>query len=325
MSEREDILRKDEVQHDGIRLLKNMITTTDLPDHTKKSVSWHSQEIQNSSPLKPIHQINKITLFNNLIRNGLKINLISSYLTFEEHFREIANIFSENAVWSKQVILNSQKCLAQYKTMYEQYEKGEEPMTSYYLEEIKSELLNLKELPEFPLEIPDDNVTAANQIMESIQEVVKKGNRVNFKLIQELQAKFEELIEHQPEKNEVQEEMIKENNKKINSLVHLVLETFDQLDLIYTHTKNIKDKEWGEQSGLAVQKALRMLEEFGIEEIPVLGNFFDGNLMEAIGTIPKQEIHSDIDTYHVFAVHQRGFRYRDNSQLIRRARVTTVL
>lgn len=324
---RGDTLRKDEEHHEGINLLNGMIVNQDpdLSDHVIDTVTRYSQDNQEQSPKKPTNQINHITRINNVIRNALKINLISSFLDYQEQFSKITAVFAEHESWLNQVTHNSRKYLSQYKAMYELYEKGEEPMTSDYREEIINDLLNLNKMPDFPLEKPDDSLIDTNHIMEAIKDVVMKGNRVNFKLIQELQAKFEELIDHQPGSNDVQEELAKENNKKMNKLIHLVLDTFDQLDLIFAQTAKMNDEQWEQQSGLAVEKALKMLNDYGIEEIPVAGQLFNGNVMEAIGTISQQETQSEIDIYHVYAVHQRGFRYRDCGELIRRARVTTVL
>mgnify|MGYP005842455361 CR=1 FL=1 len=321
---RGDTLKKDGEPYEGNELLKEMIDNADpdFPEYATNTITRYYQQNQEQIPHKPVIQINHITLINNVIRNTLKINLISSFLEFKEQMTEITAVFAGHESWLNQVTLHSTKCLAQYEEVYELYEKGEEPMTTDYRDEIISDLLKLNKMPEFPLEKPDDSLVEANNIMESIKEVVKKGNRVNFKLIQELQSKFEELIDQQPNQNEVHEDLSKENNKKVNQLVHLVLDTFDQLDLIFAQTAKMNDKEWEQQLGLVVEKALKMLSDYGIEEIPVSGELFNGEEMEAIGSVPKQE---DANSYHVFAVHQRGFRYKDDGQLIRRALVTTIL
>jgi len=75
------------------------------------------------------------------------------------------------------------------------------------------------------------------------------------------------------------------------------------------------------QLDTVIDQAHRLLEEIGIQELPVYGEYFDESFMEAVGTIPAEEA-PEIERFKVAAVFRRAFSIE--GQVIQDAFVKTV-
>jgi molecular chaperone GrpE (heat shock protein) len=267
-------------------------------------------------------------LANRYYRTAMKINIIKSFLIYKSIFREIKDDFSGINGWEEEVIKLEKQFLNRFDAVLEQLGKGEGAMTKTYLEEIKAELLSLPkvQLPEFKqANMKSTFEEDFEKTMLAIKEDVKKGSRATFKLIQELQEKLDSLAELVDAPEEQQQEQVKETPKPENVYLKPLLDTFDQLDLILQSIRKVEAKSWSDSVELAVKRALVFLRDLGIEEIPTLGEMFDGKIMESIGAIPSSSVDTNVEQYHVYTVHQRGFRYIHDGQLIRKAKVITIL
>ncbi len=200
------------------------------------------------------------------------------------------------------------------------------PMDTEFLTFCDEELKRLAECnfsDEESLELEQTDSKAA-AIVEEISSMMKRGERLNFKLIQELSEKLEVIGERIGGVSSETEDITSKYERQQKQLYLLVLEIFDLLDLVY-QTVSDKGETW--VSGLegVIKQGLNKLSDYGLEEINVEGLLFDGQIMEGIGTLPEEQLNGDLAKYAVHTVVQRGFRIRDNGKVIRRARVITVL
>ncbi|WEK55463.1 MAG: nucleotide exchange factor GrpE [Candidatus Cohnella colombiensis] len=198
------------------------------------------------------------------------------------------------------------------------------PFKVFCAEEIKS----LIKLVPSELELPEEKQSPLlnDTYVNELKEMIKKGERLNFKLIQELSGKLEELGERLPqgaESKEVVQEVADLRNHA-DSLIYLLLDVFDLLDYL-KDLKGDYDQKWVESVDQTVSLALDMLRKFGMDELPAHGLIFDPYTMEGIGTIPLSEGTSGSNQFEVIKVVQRGFRHSFNQQLIRKAKVITLL
>lgn len=75
------------------------------------------------------------------------------------------------------------------------------------------------------------------------------------------------------------------------------------------------------QLDTVIDQAHRLLEEMGIQELPVHGEYFDESYMEAIGTVPAEEVQG-VERFQVAEVFRRAFSIE--GQVVQDALVKTV-
>ncbi|SHG16209.1 nucleotide exchange factor GrpE [Ornithinibacillus halophilus] len=251
-------------------------------------------------------------------RLTLQYNTISIYLIFCDYFIEVRNVFQPSVEWVGAIKKSEMQLIDQYTSALKQLGREEVTLTIEGQTDIKEELMRLVKMPtpEIP-EKGEEQAASTNleEIIGAIKDDVKKGNRATFKMIQELQAQLDSLMD---------EDEKEEGNTLDDVYIQTLLNTFDQLDQILQSVEKVDiDETWKESVQIAVNNALRLLSEMGIEEVPALHHMFDGKVMESIGAVPADS-ETEIEQYHVHTVAQRGFRYVDNQELIRKARVITI-
>src|SRR5690625_1516867 len=127
--------------------------------------------------------------------------------------------------------------------------------------EIEKELLSLPELlPDISEEehSTDELITTISQLRED----VKRGDRVTFKVLQELQHRLENMeYGSQSELERLVEQTKADAKKSTRKLVNLLIETFDLLDLIRTNAMQANDEVWTKEVTNVVEKGLMLLAE----------------------------------------------------------------
>ncbi|WP_058308433.1 nucleotide exchange factor GrpE [Gracilibacillus massiliensis] len=247
----------------------------------------------------------------------LKWNFYISYKSYYVLFNQLIDLSESQMSWTEEIRTLTNKFMDKYKN-----EKVGEVNLETYQKHLEDELLNLSPiLIEEELEDPKTDTDLISKF-DTIRDEVKKGNHVNFKLLQEIQLHIDEKLGQQELE---QESSMEEVHQQVNQYVDLLLEVFDLLDLIKINAEQKQDSSWLEEVSKVVDKAIHLLEEYGIEEVPVIGEPFDGSIMEGIGTVSLEEVEaSNLQKYEVYSVFQRGFRYQHNQSLIRRAKVITI-
>lgn len=250
---------------------------------------------------------------------------VDSFLSTEECFEEVRKLSINEPDWFRETTQMLNQVEKQYDEWLAQIvttAKGATLLNKDYRKEIEQELLELSSIM-----ISEESLGnhPANNLIIEIKDAVQKGNRTNFKLIQELQQKLEELAEgsigSQQENFHVVSKAAELHTK---DLIKLLLETFDLLDLVRTSALVKEDEQWNRELNLVVQKALDQLRQYGLEEIDVQSQLFDGEIMEGISRILMDELPSGYQRYQVYAVTQRGFINSHTKELVRKAKVTTV-
>jgi len=97
-----------------------------------------------------------------------------------------------------------------------------------------------------------------------------------------------------------------------------LLDLVDTLDDLAVFARQLRDERWIAHAERMLAKALRVLGQLGLAEIPALGETFDPTEHEAAQSVERA---ADQRPYEVVEVIQRGFRY--NGQVLRRAQVIT--
>lgn len=229
-----------------------------------------------------------------------------------------------NALWEAEMI----KIVEQVNQQFSLYSGGENGMDTeqLYIKFFEKMLYDLKPIETIDDESPtsfvsqDDIVRQVNEIRDE----VKKGNRLSFKLLQELQVMLEEFA-HSSANNEKEDikGVITENKNYMVGFLNLAIKAIDSMDLIYHSAMKTSLKEWGEQINKITDDFLMVLESFGIEEIKALGEYIDGNTMISIGNIPS-DANPQLERFQVYAVNERGFRFKETGEVIREAKVITI-
>ncbi|MFJ5768905.1 nucleotide exchange factor GrpE [Psychrobacillus sp. NPDC093180] len=199
-------------------------------------------------------------------------------------------------------------------------------MDSEYMKEIQTQLLELStiKLEEFSELKSTENNLDIESIVSEIKGEVKKGNKVQFKLIEELKVTIEELSMNASStaKESIKDSLI-EFEQKTNKFMNLAISSLDSMDLIYQSVLSTDMKEWAPQIEGIIKEFLVVLDSFGIEEIIAENTFFNGETMISIGTVPNTKA-PELERYQVYLVKQRGFQFKDSGKLIREATVITI-
>ncbi|SHM54285.1 nucleotide exchange factor GrpE [Gracilibacillus kekensis] len=251
------------------------------------------------------------------IRLILNWNIYISYKSYYGLFDQLLNSSDTQTNWVEEIRTLRNTFIDKYND-----KKVGEVNLETFQKELENELLNLSPiLIDEEMEDPKTDTDLISKF-DHIKDEVKKGNHVNFKLLQEIQLHIDERLGHQEEKHESSTDDV---NQQMNQYVDLLLEVFDLLDLIKINAAQKQDSSWLEEVTKVVDKAIQLLEGYGIEEIPVIGETFDGSIMEGIGTVSLEEVDApNLQKYDVYSIFQRGFRYQHNQTLIRRAKVITI-
>lgn len=261
----------------------------------------------------------------NYFENCVQFVWVSSYINFSPLFTSLIESKGVKQVWKIEVEGLAELFFAKYKAFINA-EGGEVILGKDYLNEIEKELMQLPLIvTEQEEQVEEESALDLEQLISDIKQDVKKGNRVTFKLLQELQTKLFEIEDETDEKQEEERNKLeRQTRKEIKDLTFLLLEVFDLIDLVRTTSLQQDDEVWTAEITNVVDKGLDLLVRYGIEEIPALGKSFDGRIMEGIGTISMDDIQGEMEQYQVHSVFQRGFQYTHNQELIRRAKVITV-
>ncbi|MNC18343.1 Protein GrpE [compost metagenome] len=228
-----------------------------------------------------------------------------------------------NGRWLREI--EKLRTLMNTKMQQLQYEllKGEIKVEKTLYDVFRDDLLNFREIDidQLTQDLPSPETSNLTEVREQIT----KGNRANFKMIQEVIGKVEHLsAELSLTRQEQFKEEIGQLNQTISLMTQSLIEMFDLLDLIRATAEQQEDVVWKQNVEHVVRQALNMLATHGIEEINVNNQLFNGLYMEGIGTVSPQEIKRELPRYTVFEVTQRGFTFKETGELIRRAKVITV-
>lgn len=267
---------------------------------------------------------------------SLSLNILKLYSEYTRNFSNIHTSIINNfkykhelmKEWERAIFIIRENIMIAFDNILPTIEGGCIPMTmdDTYINEFKKAILELK-----PIKIidgtqgeEDTDITGVGNLISDIKDEIKKGNRVSFKLIQELQSTIENLSSHSPTKDkEAIENTIKGIEKKADQFMKVAIQAIDSMDLIYQSALKTNLEEWALQIKNIIQDFLNVLDSFGIEELKAEGAFFDGETMISIGTVsPDSAPH--LKKFQVYSVYERGFRFKDGLKLIREAKVTTI-
>lgn len=250
---------------------------------------------------------------------------VHSFLCFLMQLSEIENMMETSQKWKIKISQIRSIVMKQYDDYFCQYGIPYKEDLRFMKDFIKEIELELQQLQPIPTSMLNESEFDASRLVQEVKDAVQKGNRTNFKLIQELQQKLDELsTETHTAQNNIAKTEFEKSERKLKDLTVLLLETFDLIDLISEAVVSAENNEWSKELKQVTSKALQMLEGFGFEEINVQGLMFNGEIMEGIGTVSQDEVPSDYQKYQVYKVVRRGFCYKDSKETIRKSRVITV-
>jgi hypothetical protein len=193
-----------------------------------------------------------------------------------------------------------------------------------FFETMNADISSLKsKIARSPLRPP---TTSIMKDMTELKSSIANSNWMNFALFQDLSSKFEGVATKWGTTSAIQSvERTRAMQRNSHFILMAMLETFDQLDFIYQGIANSAPETFVVILRSSIEEVLQHLVIMGIEEIPVLGKWIDGEIMESIGTVSLVESGPSYKPYQVYAVHQRGFRYVHSQKLIRKAKIISVL
>lgn len=284
--------------------------------------------VQTTEPVVPQTQSKTVNLTVSQINQHIdvirKILILEVHRDFQRHFAKLASLFKDdlNLIKDLSKIVNyfthqTQKCLGE----------GEKPLDKSLQQEFIKELTALPSLEQFYVHDGDkpEKDRSIHSLLDSLKEDIKKGNRANFKGLQELETKFEEFVEAiRADKQEMVREAVAELKDKNNDLKNLALEMFDLLDSVNWVIQELGNDEVTKQVEKVVDNALQTLDSYGLEEIEVMGKRIDGKTMISLGNVSREKYAPHLEQYHVYSVTRRGFRDKETKEVIRKATVITV-
>lgn len=267
-----------------------------------------------------------VGLFHLYLRLTHAVTFLNTHDFYNEMIREVREIFHLEGLESW--VQESEKVEHYYQQLSKRFlEEGELTLSELLKEELVERLLALKPLDHFYSSDKEQVETdqEVNELIEAVKEDVKKGNRATFKLMQQLETKFEQFVDQvQLGQKEQINQAVQKTKKRNEQLMSLTIEMFDQLDLIYQACVKLGDETISTEVEKVINKALTLLDSNGIEELKVEGQFIDGKTMISLGNVPREQYAPHLEKYQVYSIHQRGFINRDTKELIRKATVITV-
>lgn len=197
------------------------------------------------------------------------------------------------------------------------------------------DLKNLKPL-HIVLEQKGDHDTTQDfeALLTEIRGEIRKGTKVSFKMLQELQGQIETALDHPVDSEEIpvapviSQQQVVDLTKELevitrrsNQSIDLIIKGVDTLDLIRKAAEQANlDQLWIDQINQATNTYIKELESLDVEEIQVLGEILDGERMISIGTVPVDST-DGYKKFEVCIVHERGFINKRTSDVIREAKV----
>jgi molecular chaperone GrpE (heat shock protein) len=163
--------------------------------------------------------------------------------------------------------------------------------------------------------LPGDDGGAAqwDEVARNLARLGKQQLRMN-QAVELLEAQLAEARErgdeHRREAGRLREQA--------SATARRLLELVDTLDDVAVLARQIGDPKWLTHLERFITRALRVLEQVGLTEIPALGEAFDAEEHDALDTAARQ---GDQAPYQVVQVIRRGFRF--HGAVLRRAEVIT--
>ncbi|ADU31953.1 nucleotide exchange factor GrpE [Evansella cellulosilytica] len=292
---------------------------TDVEEKTVKSSSF----TRSNKWVDAVVGVKQYQEFTALLSQLIVIDL---YIETTNYVKQINKIFLENgyASWAEEGRKTEEKLL----NMSSHFKEGEVLMMDASLKaHLIDQLVQTKPLESFYVteEKLVETSGDVHELLSAVKDDVKKGNRASFKLFQQLEEKFEQFTaQMQQDQHDQMEEAVQSVKKDYDKLQQLLLEMFDQVDVIYQACTKLNDEVMCNEVAKVINKGLLLLEEHGIEEIKVEGELIDGKTMISLGNVPREKYAPHLEKYEVYSVQQRGFRRKDTKEIIRKATVITV-
>jgi molecular chaperone GrpE (heat shock protein) len=269
-----------------------------------------------------------ITMFSPYLNQPLRLNALFIIIFYHECLESIKNYLFDkkaNEDWINTINKIQENNINRLFDSYD-YEGGTSSVTmeSVFLKDIKELILDLPLIKIVEDENPVNEFSYVENLINDIKNEVKKGNRVSFKLMEELKSTIDALSNHSPNEKEKIDELVKLYKNKAEDFLKLAIDALDMFDVILESAKKVNLTDWSNHIQDVINNFLKSLDSFGIEEIETVGLYFDGGTMISIGTVP-QEFAPNLEKYQVYAVHKRGFRFKESGKVIREADVTTIL
>ncbi len=168
----------------------------------------------------------------------------------------------------------------------------------------------------FDLPIPP-RITVATEFVEASEKVVEERTPAKPKMSGSKHYKtIRELLQA---------------DRKVDYSRSALFEIFDVMDIMNHSLRQAKNKDQ-EHLQFNISRiseiAHDVLRQYGIIELDVLGKSFDERTMEVLATVERRDYEREHPgTYRskqVVIVHQRGFAFHDDAELIRKAKVTII-
>lgn len=248
---------------------------------------------------------------------AIKLIIVSSYLSYLAQFKYVVAKLPLDSEWENEL----REMDYAFDRLYKESFREASNMTSTLKNRIETELLALSET------LGTDNNTSVEieKVLSMMREDVKRGNRLTLTSLQALQQRVSALADEATNVSKgVVLSLAATFKRDIKKVTDLLIEVFDLLDLVKSNAIHHEGDDWIGEMLEVVDMGLDLLADYGIEEIPVTHQPFDGRLMEGIGTVSLAEVGDTFEQYDVYTVYQRGFWYEDSQTLIRRAKVITV-
>lgn len=266
-----------------------------------------------------------------IVAGILQLNLLGEIIlldlsqSFQKQMKEMQSIFKEKEFlsWNHELT----KLLKYLERNTQDLIRGGKSGLEILQQELINELLALPPLEQFYVSegktVEMDE--SLRSLLQALKEDVKKGNRANFKGLQEIETRFEQFFEQvQGDHQEVVREAVQDMKNQNNNLRNLAFEMIDQLDSVYQAVLQSGNEAFSKQVEKIIEKSILTLDSFGFEEIDVLGKFIDGKTMISLGNVSRQQYAPHLDQYQVYSVHKRGFRDKKTKEIVRKATVITV-
>ncbi|HEX6751149.1 MAG TPA: nucleotide exchange factor GrpE [Longimicrobium sp.] len=165
------------------------------------------------------------------------------------------------------------------------------------------------------MEIPADDDLAGQwgEMTRNLARLGKQQLRIN-QTVELLEAQLAEAQErgeeHRREAGRLRDQAA--------ATARRLLELVDTLDDVAVLARQIGEPKWLAHLERFSVRALRILEQVGLTEIPALGEAFDAEEHDALDTAER---HGDQAPYQIVQVIRRGFRF--HGAVLRRAEVIT--
>lgn len=182
-------------------------------------------------------------------------------------------------------------------------------------EELKKFELRGQDHPIDPARFIEDGVKgeALVELLNQVDERLSKQSRLQYKSYQDTLKKMDQVLEAA----QTIEHAFQQNQGGIDMLIR----TIDDLDQAHSMLEAQNQQEWALAIAQLTQRIIHHLQEAGIVELAVLGQLFDPQLSEGIGT--EEAVAYDVDRYRIIKVVRRG--WEQHGKVWRKAHVITTL